>query len=41
VANPLFYPDVTQEVRAKIFKFVRNVLSIDKFEVSRVNEYIC
>ncbi len=40
VANPLFYPDVTQEIRTKIFKFVRNVLSVDKFEVSQVNEYI-
>ncbi|MBF0505899.1 MAG: aminoglycoside phosphotransferase family protein [Nitrospirae bacterium] len=40
VANPVFYPEVTQEVRTKIFKFVRKVLSIDKFEVSRVIEYI-
>ncbi|MBF0557877.1 MAG: phosphotransferase [Nitrospirae bacterium] len=40
VANPLFYPDVTMDVRRKIFNFVRNVLSTDRFEVDRVNEYI-
>ena len=40
VANPLFYPAVTPEVRRKIFTFVRNVLLADRFEVERVNEYI-
>ena len=40
VANPVFYPAVTPEVRGKIFNFVRNVLSTDRFEVERVNEYI-
>lgn len=40
VANPLFYPDVSDDVRRKIFNFVRNVLSADRFEVARVNEYI-
>lgn len=40
VANPVFYPTVTSEVRRKIFNFVRSVLSTDRFEVERVNEYI-
>lgn len=40
VANPLFYPDVTNDVRRKIFNFVRNALLTDKFEVDKVNEYI-
>ena len=39
VANPLFYPDVSMSIRNKIFRFVRKVLSGDKFKVSRVNEY--
>ena len=39
VANPVFYPDITSEVREKIFAFVRNVLLTDRFEVERVNEY--
>ena len=40
VANPIFYPDVTHEVRRKIFCFVKSVLSCTRFEVSRINEYI-
>jgi len=40
VANPLFYPDVTVEVRRKIFNFVRRVLSEGRFEVEKVNDYI-
>ncbi len=40
VANPVFYPDITYEVRKKILAFVRNVLLTDRFEVGRVNEYI-
>ncbi len=40
VANPLFYPDVTSDVRSKIFRFVRSVLSRERFEVAKVNEYI-
>jgi hypothetical protein len=40
VANPIFYPDVTPEVRRKIFNFVKNVLSHARFEINRINEYI-
>jgi Phosphotransferase enzyme family len=40
VANPVFYPDLTVDARASIFRFARNVLSADRFEVERVNEYI-
>jgi hypothetical protein len=40
VANPIFYPDVSPEVRKRIFRFTRNVLAADGFEVKRVNEYI-
>jgi streptomycin 6-kinase len=40
VANPVFYPDVTPEVRRKIFDFVKSVLSHARFEVSRINKYI-
>jgi len=40
VANPVFYPDVTPEVRRKIFNFVKNVLSCTRFEVGMINEYI-
>ncbi|MBZ0156845.1 MAG: aminoglycoside phosphotransferase family protein [Alphaproteobacteria bacterium] len=40
VANPVFYPDISEETRAKLFSFVRNVLAADRFEVEKVNAYI-
>lgn len=40
VANPVFYPDLSEEGRNKIFRFVKRVLSEDRFELSRVNCYI-
>jgi len=40
VANPVFYPDVTQENRRKIFNFVHGVLDDESFKVDKVNEYI-
>jgi hypothetical protein len=40
VANPVFYPDVTPEVRRKIFNFVKNVLLSERFEIAKINEYI-
>jgi aminoglycoside phosphotransferase (APT) family kinase protein len=40
VANPVFYPDVTTEVRQKIFHFVKSVLSSERFEVVKVNGYM-
>jgi hypothetical protein len=40
VANPVFYPDLSAEARVQVFRFAKNVLSADKFEVERVNEYI-
>lgn len=40
VGNPLFYPDVTDEQRKKIFRFVLNVLDDGAFDVGKVNEYL-
>ncbi|RJQ55486.1 MAG: aminoglycoside phosphotransferase family protein [Nitrospiraceae bacterium] len=40
VANPVFYPDVTQENRRKIFNFVHGVLDDESFKVEKVNEYL-
>ncbi len=40
VANPLFYPDVSNDVRSKIFAFIHGVLMRDEFEPSSVNGYI-
>ena len=40
VANPTFYPDVTQGNRIKILDFVNGVLDDDSFSVEKVNGYI-
>ncbi len=40
VANPLFYPELSAEARKKIFRFADSVLSAERFEVERVNEYL-
>lgn len=40
VANPVFYPDLTIDARNKIFKFVKKVLSAERFETRNINYYI-
>jgi hypothetical protein len=40
VANPVFYPDLSEDARNKAFRFTENVLISDCFEVDKVNEYI-
>ncbi len=40
VANPVFYPDLSSGARRKIFNFARAVLSAERFEVEKVNEYL-
>ena len=40
VANPVFYPDLTQEKRAVLFRFCRNVLDRSVFAPDEVNSYL-
>ena len=40
VANPVFYPDVSDENRHRIINFVNAVLDDDAFRIDKVNEYI-
>jgi hypothetical protein len=40
VANPRFYPKVTDEQRRKIFMFINNILDRDYFDVGNVNDYL-
>jgi hypothetical protein len=40
VANPVFYPDLSAEARALIFRFTRKVLSAEYFDVRKVNDYL-
>lgn len=40
VANPIFYPDLSTISRNKIFRFVKNVLASERFDISKINQYI-
>ena len=40
VANPLFYPEVSDKQRQLIFRFVNNVLNDIRFDYERVNSYL-
>jgi len=40
VANPVFYPEITVEQRALIFRFVHNVLDDDRFRYASVHYYL-
>jgi hypothetical protein len=39
IASPVWYPNLTIEVRRTIFRFVERVLEVPRFDPSRVNDY--
>lgn len=39
VASPVWYPALSMDVRRSIFRFIRNVLDVPRFEPERTNEY--
>jgi len=39
VGNPVFYPDLGAEAKTKIFNFARAILSAERFEVDRINDF--
>jgi hypothetical protein len=39
VASPLWYPNLSIEIRRSLFRFIENVLDSPRFEPERVNEY--
>jgi hypothetical protein len=39
MANPLWYPALDSAVRAKLFRFINNVLDSARFDPARANEY--
>ncbi|MBH0176864.1 MAG: phosphotransferase [Nitrospira sp.] len=41
VASPVWYPNLSMEVRRNLFRFIENVLDVPRFEPERVNEYCC
>jgi aminoglycoside phosphotransferase (APT) family kinase protein len=40
VANPVFYPELSEEGRNRLFRFATGVLSADRFNAAGVNEYL-
>jgi thiamine kinase-like enzyme len=40
LASPIWYPDLGDELRKKILTFARRVLTLDRFEHQRVNDYL-
>ena len=40
LASPLWYPNLSLDVRRKIFRFVQNVLASDRFDPAEVNRYL-
>ena len=39
IANPLWYPTLSGDIRTKLLNFVRAVLDNTRFDPSRVNDY--
>jgi len=40
IASPIWYPNLSEDVRIKIFNFINNVLNIERFDLKKVNSYI-
>lgn len=40
VGSPVWYPNISRDVRGKIFRFIRNVLDSEVFKVDEVNRYL-
>jgi aminoglycoside phosphotransferase (APT) family kinase protein len=40
VANPVFYPELSEEGRRLLFRFAMGVLSADRFTAAGVNDYL-
>ena len=39
IASPVWYPNLSETNRRRIFSFIRNVLDDDVFDPNKVNEY--
>jgi len=40
IASPVWYPNLSLEVRVKLFNFINNVLETERFDLENVNSYI-
>lgn len=39
VASPVWYPSLREDVRGKLFNFIRNVLETEKLDLKNINQY--
>jgi hypothetical protein len=39
LANPIWYPHLSMDIRRGLFRFIENVLDAPRFEPERVNDY--
>lgn len=40
LAHPLWYPNLTDETREKLFEFIETILDVDWFDPRQINEYL-
>jgi len=40
LASPIWYPDLDTEVRVKLLRFARRVMTLKRYDLSKVNRYI-
>jgi len=40
LASPIWYPDLSEDVRLKLLKFARKVLSVKRYDYQKVSQYI-
>jgi hypothetical protein len=40
LASPLWYPDISEEVRATLFRFLNKILRTRKFDYQKINDYL-
>lgn len=40
IANPLFYPNVSNEVRRKLFNFAQNILDREEFDTKKIDKWL-
>jgi hypothetical protein len=40
VASPIWYPNLSYDVRRKLFNFINNVLALDRLDLNKINSYL-
>jgi hypothetical protein len=40
IASPIWYPNLSSDIRTKLVNFIRNVLTIEYFDLEEVNSYL-